>query len=363
LRVLHLTDRLSDRGGAHRHLLGVVGALREAGHEVSLAAGADEGHAEAPCPFRLVPGLESRTRVAVALDELADELAPDLVHVHTVVNPEVLAWAADRPAVMTVQDHRYFCPMRGKWTAAGSPCREAMASDTCAPCFSDAGYFEEIYALTAQRLDAIRRLRLVVLSEYMKRELAAVGVPAARIRVVPPFVHGLDPDAAPDGPPCVLFVGRLTEAKGARDALHAWRLSGVGLPLVAAGTGPLRAELEAAGVDVLGWRDPVRLSAAYRRARAVILPSRWQEPFGIAGLEALAMGVPVVAWESGGVGEWHPGPRAAWGDVPALARALTQAVGQTAAVPTGFDREDVMRRLMAVYEEAVVPHRVALAAP
>jgi len=275
----------------------------------------------------------------------------------------VLEWAAGRPAVMTIQDHRYFCPTRGKWTLAGRPCTDSMAPAACAACFppEDAAYFREVYALTAERLEAVRRLRLVVLSEYMQRELIAVGVAAERIRVVPPFVHGLDAEAAPDGPACVLLVGRLAEAKGVRDAVEAWRLSGVDLPLVAAGTGPRRAELEAAGVEVLGWREPARLSSTYARARAVLLPSRWQEPFGIAGLEALAMGVPVVAWESGGIREWHPGLRVAWGDVRGLARALAEAVGRRAAMPVGFDRESAMRKLTAVYEEAFVPRRAVLA--
>jgi glycosyltransferase involved in cell wall biosynthesis len=226
-----------------------------------------------------------------------------------------------------------------------------MAPATCAACFEDGNYFQEMYALTASRLAALRGLRLVVLSAYMKRELVAAGVAAEGIAVVPPFVHGLDPDAEPDGPPCVLFVGRLTEAKGAREAVQAWRFSGVDLPLIVAGTGPLRAELEASGVEVLGWVGPERLSATYRRARAVLMPSRWQEPFGIAGLEALTMGVPVVAWESGGVGEWHPRPLVAWGDVDGLAAALRTAVEQRAYAPAGFDRKHLTRRLVEVYEE------------
>ena len=152
-------------------------------------------------------------------------------------------------------------------------------------------------------------------------------------------------------------------AKGVRDAVEAWRLSGVDLPLVVAGTGPLRAELEQAGVEVLGWVGRARLSAVYRRARALLLPSRWQEPFGIAGLEALSMGVPVVAWESGGVSEWHPGPLAPWGDVAALARVLRDAVRTRAVAPAGFDRARLMRRLVEVYEEVAAPSRTAVGVP
>ena len=37
---------------------------------------------------------------------------------------------------------------------------------------------------------------------------------------------------------------------------------------------------------------------------AAVFPSRWQEPFGLSGAEALAHGVPVVAFDVGGVREW-----------------------------------------------------------
>jgi glycosyltransferase involved in cell wall biosynthesis len=194
-----------------------------------------------------------------------------------------------------------------------------------------------------------------VLSRYMREELVAAGVPANGAHVVPPFVHGLDPGATASGPPCVLFVGRLAETKGVRDAVDAWRRSGVDLPLVLAGTGPLRGELSSRaertpGLELLGWVERDRLSALYRRARALLMPSRWQEPFGIAGLEALSFGVPVVAWESGGVAEWHPGPGLVrWGDVEGLARALAEAVDRRVTTPPSFGRDEAVGRLLAIY--------------
>jgi glycosyltransferase involved in cell wall biosynthesis len=193
-------------------------------------------------------------------------------------------------------------------------------------------------------------MSVIVLSEYMKDELAAAGVPAERIDVIPPFVHGLGGARAPEGEPCVLFAGRLSEAKGVGDAVAAWRLSGLALPLVFAGTGPLRAKVEAEGFEVLGWVPHADLAAVYRRARALLMPSRWQEPFGIAGLEAVSFGIPVVAYRCGGIPEWHPGPGLVeWGDVRGLAQALREEAGRHWPPPDGYESGPLMDRLERRY--------------
>ena len=352
MRILHVADRLSDRGGADLALLGLLDALSDGRHRMHLAVGRDDGSVRPPCPVTVVPRLDARTRADVDLDLLLAGFRPALVHLHNVVNPAVLEWAVGVDAVMTVQDHRFFCPGRGKWTADGRVCGDAMGRDVCAGCFDDPGYFESTLELTAQRLESLKRLRVTVLSSYMERELVQVGVPADRITVVPPVVYGLDVDARSDGPPCVLFAGRVVEAKGIREAIAAWRRSGSDLPFVVAGTGPLRREIEAEGVEVLGWLDRRSLSAAYRRAAVLVMPSRWQEPFGIVGLEALTLGTPVAAWDSGGVREWHPGGEllVPWGDVDGLARALHVAPEHRVDAPRGFERDVLVRRLEAVYD-------------
>jgi glycosyltransferase involved in cell wall biosynthesis len=360
MRILHVADRLSDRGGAYAWTHGIVDGLSGT-HEQELVVGQDDRSVRPRCRLHVRPGLELRIAQAVALDDLAARA--DVVHLHNVTNPAVLEWAAARrDSLLTVQDHRFFCASRGKWTAAGEVCRRPLLRESCSGCFEDQDYFRETQALTERRLAAARRLRLTVLSRYMREELVAAGVAAARVHVVPPFVHALgrDEQRKPEGPGCVLFVGRLVESKGVRDAVEAWRLSGVSLPLVVAGTGPLRAELERAAanadgprLEVLGWVGRDGLPALYRRARALLFPPRWQEPFGIVGLEALTFGVPVVAWESGGVAEWHPGPGLVrWGDVPALARALREAVGRRVTRPPLFDRNEALGRLLVLYARA-----------
>ena len=352
MRILHVAERLSDRGGAYTWLLGIVEALR-ARHDVALAVGQDDGTAH-PCRVFVRTGLASRTAARFELDDLA--ATADVIHLHNVMNPALLEWATARPnTLLTVQDHRLLCPGRGKWTLEGEVCRRPLARELCGSCFEDAAYFGEIHALTERRLAAARRMPLTVLSRYMREELVAAGVPPARVHVVPPFVLDLDPGAPPSGPPCVLFVGRLVEAKGVWEAVDAWRRSGLDLPLVLVGTGPLRDRLEASlrgheRVEITGWLDRRALSGVYARAHALLLPSRWQEPFGIVGLEALTFGVPVAAWESGGVGEWHPGPGLArWGDVPGLGRALREVAGRRLWLRPRFDRDEAVGRLLALY--------------
>ncbi|HVO09646.1 MAG TPA: glycosyltransferase family 4 protein [Vicinamibacteria bacterium] len=358
MRVLHVADRLSDRGGAYTWMHGVIDAL-SADHEVLLAVGADDGPQRPSWPVRVRPGLSARAAAPVPLDDLAE--GADVVHLHNVVNPAVLEWARDRGRVLlTVQDHRFFCPGRGRWTASGEVCRLPPSRDRCAGCFQDRDYFREVHALTERRLAAATALPVTVLSRYMAGELVTAGVPPSQVTVVPPFVADLDDVAdGADGEPCVLFVGRLAEAKGVREAVRAWRLSGVPLPLVLAGTGPLRGELEreaecsaaAPALQVLGWVDRPQLPSLYRRARALLLPPLWQEPFGIVGLEAAAFGLPVVAWDSGGIEEWHEGPGLVRrGDVPALARALGEAVSRRQSPRRRFPRDETIGRLLTLYE-------------
>jgi len=356
VRILHLTGRLNARGGAGVHLLGVVAAQVEAGHAVAVAA----GHADdAPCAgaeVSIVPGLDARVGAPVDLDETVRRFAPDVVHLHTVVNPRVLEWARGRAAVITVQDHRYFCPARGKWTADGRPCTEALERALCASCFDDPGYYDGIWTLTRERLEALRALRVVVLSEYMREELRAAGLDGAQVHVVPPFASGVEGGGAgPAGPPCVLFAGRLTASKGVADAVEAWRRADVGLPLLMAGAGALREWAGERGATMLGWVDRAGMAGLFARAAALLLPSRWQEPFGIVGLEALVHGVPVVAWRSGGIPEWHPGgdTLVEWGDVDGLAAALRRVVGRRAQAPPGFGRGELMSRLHGVYQQAL----------
>ena len=102
--------------------------------------------------------------------------------------------------------------------------------------------------------------------------------------------------------PYFLIVSALVPYKRVDLAIEACRIAGV--PLHVAGNGPEMARLKAlAGQDVefLGACSDLELRALYREAQALLLPG--EEDFGIAPVEALACGRPVVGLAKGGVTE------------------------------------------------------------
>jgi glycosyltransferase involved in cell wall biosynthesis len=188
----------------------------------------------------------------------------------------------------------------------------------------------------------------VVASRYMRSELLLNDYPDDRIVVVPPGTDDpaelVAPEISPlsDERPVVLFAGRLTRHKGVDllvEALHHVRTPA---HLVIAGGGP-----EGHGVNEAGQRLPARHSFTmtgsldpgflhewYGRARLVVVPSMWGEPFGLVGIEAMAHARPVVAFDRGGVRQWLDegvtGLAVRGGDVAALGVAIERLLSNHA---------------------------------
>jgi glycosyltransferase involved in cell wall biosynthesis len=133
-----------------------------------------------------------------------------------------------------------------------------------------------------------------------------------------------------------LFAGRLEREKGVHVLLSAWREAA--LPddavLAFAGDGPLRSEVDGAGLGVhaLGSVERHDLPALYAAADALVLPSvptaTFREPWGLVVNEAMHGGTPVIASDAVGavagglVQDGRNGLVAAADDAPALAAHL-----------------------------------------
>lgn len=223
-------------------------------------------------------------------------------------------------------------------------------------------------------------------SEAMRRQLVALGAPAARVHVVR---LGLDPDAIPfaprrwpaDGHVQLLTCGRLVEKKGTRYAIEALALLRDRFPavtLTVAGDGPLRPALQGLALQ-LGVAQRVRFAGALpspavlelmAESHLFVLPSVVaadgdQEGTPVVLIEAQASGLPVLATRHAGIPEvvldGESGLLAPERDAPALAALLAQLLDHPqrwasfgaaghAHVRAVFDVRDVAARLEALYD-------------
>jgi L-malate glycosyltransferase len=248
-------------------------------------------------------------------------------------------------------------------------------------------------ALTAVTRHAVLRSDAVTTPSAWLRQMAVanLSLPAAkRVEVVPNFVdpeefhpgddrndlRRLFPALAWDGPvrPAVLLhASNFRPVKRVGDAVVAFaqvlRTRPAALMLV--GDGPERASVEklagslgvADHVALLG--EQLRMGPLFAQADLFVLPSE-HESFGLAALEALASGVPVVATDVGGLPEVVRHAETGWlvpaHNPPALAAAILKlladeplraAMGRAARMDAleRFRPEPVVARVEALYRE------------
>jgi glycosyltransferase involved in cell wall biosynthesis len=198
---------------------------------------------------------------------------------------------------------------------------------------------------TAHRADLWRKLfsrfdRIVVHSENGREALAAVGVDAGRIRVIPHPVFPSEPERRDDGR-TVLAFGMIRPYKGLGDAIEAVKQAGDARLLVAGDPlepiEPYRAAANGLEVDWrLGYLSPAETDRAFGDATIAVFPYRPELDQSGALLRALGAGVPAVAYDVGGIAEpvrrFEAGRVVAAEDVDGLAAAVHELLSDGEAL-------------------------------
>ena len=312
MRVLVYLEKVEVRGGievfAERH----VAQLRAAGHEVDIV--------HSPSAIN-------------AYDEIIVHKCSDV------------ATLEDFPPEKTtyyVHDHEPICPRTYAYTPLRRNCTRASGVWPClfcAPlCRSWKAALARVFAQGRRKRAMARFKRIVVISAFMKGRLVANGLPAERIVVEPPQIIPPPPTPNFQIPVDLLFAGQLIRGKGVQLLLEAMARMRMPRTLDVVGTGNMEAELKAQA-ERLGLVERVRWHGYQpnpqdwmRAAKCVVVPSFWQEPYGLVAAEAVALGRSVVAFDIGGLPEACGGKATLVppGDVDALARALDDAGACTA---------------------------------
>lgn len=335
-------------GGVERMLVALAKTLKSEGWKVyglfEHSTGADPAF-DAPFEEIKVADSEGIGRHIEAFRSLGIEL----VLLHKCSRADwLLSLQAAFPVASLIHDHDYYCLRRHKYFPFKRiNCPLPFALPWCAACSLLLEKREGWYWFInpRQRLKLLRAVRQCdlsfVLSDFMASNLIKSGWDKERIKLLVPGVDGLTspppPDTtspAPEPSLKLLYVGQLIRGKGVDLLLGALALLDFDWTARIVGRGgdedylqALATELGIAGkLDFCGWQ--AELNHLYAEADLVVVPSRWQEPYGLVGLEAFAHRKAVVAFDVGGISQWlkhgKTGLLARAGDHRSLARAITK---------------------------------------
>ncbi|HJZ72559.1 MAG TPA: glycosyltransferase family 4 protein [Vicinamibacterales bacterium] len=191
--------------------------------------------------------------------------------------------------------------------------------------------------------------------------------PMPRLRVIH---HGLPTDDyvfSSEKEDYVVFLGRMAPCKGPHLAIEVARRTGLRLKL-AGEIQPIFREywetrvsplIDGRQIEYVGEVNLAQKNALLSRARAVLFPIQWEEPFGLVMIEAMACGTPVLALAGGAVEEViHDGING-WicrdvADMAARARcALPESAACRDFVVRHFSIDSMIDRYLAIYEELI----------
>lgn len=351
LRILMVNKFARVTGGADKHCLELARILVGRGHEVRFLSTASPANAPVDGVFvgcTVTAGsrdsLSHATRARVAgaafwneeaagaAEALIRTFRPHVVHAHKLypqlsVAPLAVARRHGVPIVQTLHDYEL----------VGASALDHRAGRI------DRDESAVAYRLLNTATFPVRRLvhaRMVSAWVAVSRFVADVyrlhGIAAA---VLPNFVNlPAEPTPAFEEREGVLFLGRLAAAKGIDDVLELARLL-PDVPVTVAGDGAERAAVERRAAQLpnllyRGFLDTREAAAELRRARVLVMPSRWQEPGPLSALEAFAAGTPVVTYSYGGLAEYVASARAGAvvdADPAALARSALALCGSARA--------------------------------
>ena len=286
---------------------------------------------------------------------------PEVVHVHNFKGLSASVFRAssdlDIPVVHTVHDYDLICPKTTMLTRTNADC--VKPHTLC-----------RLYRRLSRR---IALTALIAPSDFMLQTISNFGLfPDVPKTKLPLGIAECEPvERVINGAFDVLYVGRLGIHKGVHCLIEAFKsldLSNAQLHI--AGQGGDKAILERAArgdgrITIYGFLAPEKLRPLYSVADVAVVPSIYNEPFGLVIPEYYQQGIPVVGSRAGALPELitdgYNGFLFQPGDIGALAALLAELASDSKLLDklsmnarksaTTFDLRVHLRKLEAIYAD------------
>jgi len=247
----------------------------------------------------------------------------DLWQIHNVfpaMSPAVYveAFNLGMPIVHYLHNYRLGCT-NGFLLNHGQPCQKCLHGNFV-PAFFNKSWHESRIASGAMGsvLYYVRQIglfekvnRWIAISNVQKALHVEMGIPEDKITVISHFYErkGMPPKPRPNGD--ALFIGRLSPEKGVSQLLEAWKLLGrKDKKLYIVGEGPELPKLRAyasrnrlENVIFTGFLSANEQAEIWEKSAFSVVPSIWEEPFGMVVLESWGNARPVIGHQIGALPE------------------------------------------------------------
>ncbi|MBY2909295.1 glycosyltransferase family 4 protein [Rhizobium leguminosarum] len=326
-RVVIIDDYSVARGGATALAVLSAKLFRELDIPVTYICGDDASNAELVALGVSMVGLNSRDLLSaerakafvtgihngaavrmVANWIAANDTANTVYHVHgwhQILSPAIFRALLPVARRCVVHAHDFFtaCPNGAFFDyQAQEICLRRPLGGSCIATACDKRSYSHKLWRAARGSNILRLLkdradfgRIILLHEKMASFLVGAGYRPERLTtirnpVAPLSIKRIEAETNDE----FVFIGRLDEEKGIEDAVAATRKAGVRLCVI--GDGPLMPLVAASGdhVRAVGWQSHAEIGPTIRKARALLMPSRYPEPFGLVAIEAARSGLPVI---------------------------------------------------------------------
>jgi glycosyltransferase involved in cell wall biosynthesis len=389
LRILQIFSRYIHFGGEESSVFRIGDAL-QSNHDVEYFIGSTKEFLGNDIPSKIRAPFHAYYNLPIAqrLRKYQEVGNFDLWQVHNVLpalSPSVYQTAFDLkvPVVHYLHNYRMGCT-NGFFLNHGQPCERCLGGNFWpafqTACWRDSHLISGMLGLILRRVRSIGTFQNVAawisISDFQRKKHVAMGIPPERIHTIHHFYESSTPPPpySPSGD--ILFLGRLSKEKGVDFLLRSWaKVRNANRRLVIAGTGPeesslknLASDLNLANVVFTGFLNAEQQASLWSNSSALVVPSIWDEPFGMVVLEAWSKKRPVVAFAKGALPELiHHGVNGLLADpfsVEALAKNIQEVIDKPDLGPRlgkagnqrlkeEFNRTLWLSRTNAVYPKAL----------
>ena len=249
-------------------------------------------------------------KFAAAFDTIAGFLpenplisVADIIVIHNIIAPELLKTLPAKKTFFFAHDHNIYCQRHHYYTPLGRiNCHRRYNKFICKIC--------SLVRNEAPPLAEYCKLPALVLSDFMADNLRKNGF--EKVFKLPAFIKTApkEHNFMPNGILRILFLGQLIRGKGADLMLKTLAKLDIPFTCTIAGDGNDR-EMLTEMVKKYHLQKQIHFAGFVSEPEKLwddcdlfFFPIRWQEPFGLVALEAMAHGVPVVTFDIGGVREY-----------------------------------------------------------